>query len=169
MIRPVSLLLTLLLAVCLPATAQEQPRGDRPAPSAAPSADPGPVDLTTLPSTLMMTVEDMIAVENTIADGPLARIARDGEADPDRYRLRTPLYLSAIIYSDRNRWTVWINGHAFRPDGAAGSSYFDILTVSPDSVVLSVPWGEGGTKEVSLAPHQTFVPRIGSVVEGRVG
>jgi len=148
-----------------PAVAQDEAA---PPPSAAAPAPAPAVDLETVPATLMMPLEEMIAVEDAIAAGPLARLeAQDDLEDPTRFRLRTPLYVSAIVWQGPGDWTVWINGRAFRPGDAI--DLFEILDVGPQSVLLAIPWGEGGTREVPLAPHQTFVPRLGGVVEGRWG
>lgn len=166
-------------AVAAPASAQD--RAADPASTVSGPAVSGPavsgddaapaeeaIDLETVPATLMMRLEDMIAVEDAIAAGPLARIDRQEDlADPTRFRLNVPLYVSAIIHSGRDAWTVWINGHPFRPGDSNG--LFDIIDVSPHTVLLAIPWGEGGTREISLAPHQTFVPRMGQVIEGRWG
>jgi len=121
-------------------------------------APPPPV-----PETLMLTLEDMIAVERAIAAGPLARRAR-GDRDAD-YRLRGPLYLSAIVYGGPEDWAVWINGTRYTPQHTPED--YALIEVTRRGIRLRVPWGKDQTRTVRLAPHQTFVPSIGSVIEGR--
>lgn len=146
------------------------------APAAAPAAaqapqvqDAGatapPLDLETLPATLLLGVEEMVNIETAIASGPLARMGSADETDPTRFRLRHNLYVSAILYVGPDDWTVWVNGQAIGPEAPPG--LFEVIEVGPAFVRLAVPWGEGGTRDVLLRTHQTFVPRRGDVLEGR--
>jgi hypothetical protein len=167
---PAAAILVLLagLAGASAAAAEDAAPAETPAAVTAPAEPPPEVDPHTVPATLMMSVEDMIAVERAIAAGPLARLdGRSPEVDPDRFKLHIPLYLSAIVYRRADAWTIWINGRAFTPRQPA--DLFDIVDVGPESVRLAIPWGAGGRRDVLLAPHQTFVPRLGTVVEGHWG
>lgn len=147
-----SAILALLLAAALPAQAQ------------TPAAEE--LDLETLPATLLLSPEEMVAVEAAIAAGPLARIPRDQEdVDPDRFRLRQNLYVSAIVYAGPGKWTVWVNGTPISPGTQPG--LFEVIDVGPTHVQIAVPWGAEGTRDVVLRSHQTFVPRHGHVLEGR--
>ena len=167
---------SLILAGCLiaaPVAAQQAaPSPDAatapPTPTAETTEQKVDIDLDRVPATLMLSLEDMINVEDAISNGPLARL--DGPedlTDPSRFRLRVPLYVSAIVWQGPGDWTVWINDTAFTPNDMI--DLFDILDVGPQTVVLAIPWGEGGTREISMSPHQTFVPRLGGIVEGRWG
>ncbi len=168
---PLGLALALALipsAAPAPAMAQDTAPAVAPPPAALDGEAAAEIDLAAIPATLMMPLDEMIAVEDAISAGPLARLD-DAEdlADPSRFRLRVPLYLSAIVWEGPGDWTIWINDRAFSPDDMI--DLFDILDVGPRTVVLAIPWGEGGTREITMAPHQTFVPRLGGVVEGRWG
>ncbi len=153
------LLTTALALVSLSAFAQD---GDV---QSTPEPAPAEIDLQTLPSTLLLSLEEMVNIEAAIADGPLARTPRDQEDDPARFRLRDNLYVSAIVYAGPQDWTVWINGRPLSPGTPSG--IFEVLEVGPTHVRVAVPWGEGGTRTVMLRSHQTFVPRRGDVLEGR--
>lgn len=156
--------LALAFASALPtaAFAQEQPSQQEAAP--AETAAP-PLDLETLPATLLLSLEEMVNVESAIAAGPLARLTGAEETDPTRFRLRQNLYVSAILYMGPGDWTVWVNGQPVAPDAPA--ELFEVIDVGPGYVRLAVPWGEGGTRDVLMRTHQTFVPRRGDVLEGK--
>ena len=125
------------------------------------------LDLTTLPATLMLSLEDMLRIEHAIAAGPRARRneTTDDGADAARFRLRTPLYLSGVIYDGPRSWTIWINDQAITPQ--TDLTEFQIVAVGPNMVQLAIPWGAEGTRDVRLYPHQTFLPFAATVVEGR--
>lgn len=147
----------LLLAAAAGAAAQEE---------AVPSAEAGPpLDLETLPATLLLSLEEMVNIEAAIAAGPLARATGPEDTDPTRFRLRQNLYVSAILYLGPGDWTVWVNGRAVSPE--APPDLFEVVEVGPSFVRLAVPWGEGGTRDILMRAHQTFVPRRGDVLEGR--
>ncbi|MFA7430100.1 MAG: hypothetical protein WCZ23_08080 [Rhodospirillaceae bacterium] len=147
----------LALGAAFSAAAQDAPPAQQ---------DPQPaLDLATLPATLLLSLEEMVNVEAAIAAGPLARSVRGEDADPDRFRLRQNLYVSAIVYVSPSQWTVWVNGNPVSPDRP--SSVFEVVEVGQTHVRLAVPWGAGGTRDVLLRSHQTFVPRRGDVLEGK--
>lgn len=150
-----------------PAVAQDaapaQPAAPAPAPAAAVPATEPPVDPASLPVTLMFSLKERVAIEAAMREGGLDRSAGEPAA-PLRPFLRTPLYLSGILWSAPGEWTVWLNGRALRP-GDSGLLY-SIAEVDARRVVLAVAWGES-TRLVQLEPNQTFVPFTGQVVEGR--
>lgn len=162
---------TLIVAAVVgtaPARAQQeaQPPAADTAVDAAQGAGAQDLDLSLLPPTLLFSFEEMRMIESAIASGPLARGGSSESADPTRYRFAVNLYLSSIVWSGPESWTVWINGVAYGPDRPPQG--YDILDVGPDAVLLSVPWGEGGAREIRLATRQTFVPQFGGVIEGRL-
>ncbi|SOE00019.1 hypothetical protein [Caenispirillum bisanense] len=150
-----------LLVAAGPAVAQDA--APAPAePAATPATEP-PVDPASLPVTLMFSLKERVAIEAAMREGGLDRSVGEPAA-PLRPFLRTPLYLSGILWSAPGDWTVWLNGRALRP-GDSGLLY-SIAEVDARRVVLAVAWGEN-TRLVQLEPNQTFVPSTGQVVEGR--
>lgn len=154
------------VVLATPAVAQDATPAPAPAaaptPAEAPATEP-PVDPAALPVTLMFSLKERVAIEAAMREGGLDRSAGEPAA-PLRPFLRTPLYLSGILWSAPGEWTVWLNGRALRP-GDSGVLY-SIAEVDARRVVLAVAWGEN-TRLVQLEPNQTFVPSTGQVVEGR--
>lgn len=160
------LLAAALLLAAGPVAAQTEAPPPAEATEATGATEPAPpLDLETLPATLLLSLEEMVNIESAIAAGPLARLSGAEDADPARFRLRQNLYVSAILYMGPGDWTVWINGRAISPEAPA--EVFEVIDVGPGFVRLAVPWGEGGTRDVMMRAHQTFVPRRGDVLEGQ--
>lgn len=152
-----------VVLLAAPAVAQDAAPAQPPAEAAAAPATEPPVDPASLPVTLMFSLKERVAIEAAMREGGLDRSAGEPAA-PLRPFLRTPLYLSGILWSAPGDWTVWLNGRALRP-GDSGLLY-SIAEVDARRVVLAVAWGES-TRLVQLEPNQTFVPSTGQVVEGR--
>lgn len=166
-LAPALMIAGLMIVTVIAAATPGPVRAQDTAPAEAPTAVDVPVlDLEVLPATLLMSLEEMISVETAIASGPLARTPRGADPeDPEYFRLNRNLYLSAILYRGPAEWVVWVNGQAVTPDRP--SDLFEVVAIGPDRVRLAVPWGEGGTRDIDLAAHQTFVPRRGEVFEGK--
>lgn len=117
------------------------------------------------PTSLMLTLKERLSIEAALREGGLLRgkAAAPSQEIP-RPRLRQPLYLSGILYSGPGAWTIWLNGQPMR-HGDEGT-LFSVAEVAERFVILAVDWGET-TRLVRLEPHQTFVPGLDGVVEGR--
>lgn len=93
---------------------------------------------------LMLSPSEKIAVFQA-----RAQAYREAEAHNSRM-----LCLNGIIYTDKNSWTIWINGRSIKP-----GEYVDgirILTVTPDSVTLLWTPQPHQQHQIVLKPNQIF-------------
>jgi hypothetical protein len=93
---------------------------------------------------LMLSPSEKIAVSQA-----RAQAYREAEAHNSRM-----LCLNGIIYTDKNSWTIWINGRSIKP-----GEYVDgirILTVTPDSVTLLWTPQPHQQHQIILRPNQIF-------------
>lgn len=74
-------------------------------------------------------------------------------------------HLSAIVFADEDRWTIWINDRPVRKDRP--SSRFHVEDVRADSVVLSFPGTGDEEKRIRLHPNQTYLLDDDRLMEGR--
>ncbi len=111
-----------------------------------------------VPDTLMFSIDDLNEIQSRIA-GSGSGDQEDGSDIED-----ASLYLSTILFYDKNDWTAWINGIPIGPGETFQS--FTITDIGPSYVELLVPLSAQGMQPVRLAPNQTFVADTGTVVEG---
>lgn len=112
----------------------------------------------TVPDTLMFTIDEFNDIQ-----GHLARTGEDTQkknADIES----ASLYLSTIVYAGPDDWTVWINGVPITPQQEFPA--FKVTEISPRYVDLLVPLSAQGMRPVRLGPNQTFLAKLGVVVEG---
>ncbi len=110
--------------------------------------------------TMMFTIDEFNDVQSRIASGD-----RNGKKDDNAIESAN-LYLSTILDTNRNDWTVWINGVAIGPSQDFQS--FQITSIGPSYVELLVPLSAQGMRPVKLGPNQTFIAKSGAVIEGKV-
>lgn len=130
------------------------------APAESPAPD-GAQALRTVPDTLMFTIDELNEIQSRIGAGAQAG---EGGGRSDAIENAT-LFLSTILYTSPQDWTVWINGAAITPEQEFGS--FEVTQIGPDFVELLVPLSAQGMRPVRLAPNQTFIAKSGIVVEGQ--
>jgi hypothetical protein len=115
-----------------------------------------------VPDTLMFTIDELNEIQTRVAAG--ARNAAGAKRDASDAIENATLYLSTIVYSGPNDWTVWVNGVPIGPRQDFQS--FKVTAIGPSFVELLVPLSAQGMRPVRLEPNQTFVARSGTVVEG---
>lgn len=114
------------------------------------------------PDTLMFSIDELTEIRSRMDVGALSR---GGEAEAADTIEDATLYLSTILYSTPNDWTIWVNGIPIMPNQDFSS--FEVTGIGPDYVELVVPLSAQGMRPVRLSPNQTFVARSGAVIEGR--
>lgn len=114
-----------------------------------------------LPQTLMFTIDELTDIQNRITledeDGPKKR-------GPSNAIENSTLYLSTILYSGPNDWTIWVNGKPITPN--QDFNEFKVTDIGPRFVELLVQLSAQGMRPVRLEPNQTFITKSGAVVEG---
>ena len=111
--------------------------------------------------------DDLAAMSPETYANPLVKNMIGGMATlPKRAIESANLYLSTILDTNRNDWTVWINGVAIGPSQDFQS--FQITSIGPSYVELLVPLSAQGMRPVKLGPNQTFIAKSGAVIEGKV-
>lgn len=124
----------------------------------AAAQDAKPAEGPTVPDTLMFTIDEFNDIQ-----GHLARTGDDTEKKNSDIESAS-LYLSTIVYAGPNDWTVWINGVPITPQQEFPA--FKVTEISPRYVDLLVPLSAQGMRPVRLGPNQTFLAKLGVVVEG---
>jgi len=114
------------------------------------------------PDTLMFSIDELTEIRSRMDVGALSR---GGEGRSEDTIEDATLYLSTILYSTPNDWTIWVNGIPIVPNQDFNS--FEVTGIGPDFVELVVPLSAQGMRPVRLSPNQTFVARSGAVIEGR--
>jgi hypothetical protein len=114
------------------------------------------------PDTLMFSIDELTEIRSRMDVGALSR---GGESQTEDTIENATLYLSTILYSTPNDWTIWVNGIPIVPNQDFNS--FEVTGIGPDYVELVVPLSAQGMRPVRLSPNQTFVARSGAVIEGR--
>ena len=142
-----------------PATAAnaDKPATEKPAAAAAAPQKPPRAAA----ETMMFTIDEFNDIQGRIASGG----SNSGKKDSAAIETAN-LYLSTILYTNRNDWTVWINGVPIGPSQDFQS--FQITSITPSYVELLVPLSAQGMRPVKLGPNQTFIAKSGAVVEGPV-
>ncbi len=130
------------------------------APGAAPAEASTPV-VRRIPDTLMFSIDELNDIQSRMASG-----SQGGDsAGRDSGSIENAtLYLSTILYSGPNDWTIWVNGKPIGPDQDFQS--FEITAIGPRFVELLVPLSAQGMRPVRLEPNQTFIAKTGAIVEG---
>jgi len=150
-----------LLAICLlsqaalaqaptPSQQTSKPEETVPAKPAAP----------TIPQTLMFSIDELNDIQSRAASVQ----TEEGERGNSNAIENTSLYLSTIVYTGPQDWTIWINGKPIGP--RQDFEEFKITDIGPRFVELLVPLSAQGMRPVRLEPNQTFLTRSGTVVEG---
>jgi hypothetical protein len=114
------------------------------------------------PDTLMFSIDELTEIRSRMDVGALSR---GGEGRTEDTIENATLYLSTILYSTPNDWTIWVNGIPIVPNQDFNS--FEVTGIGHDYVELVVPLSAQGMRPVRLSPNQTFVARSGAVIEGR--
>ncbi len=142
-----------------PSFAQQAPA----VPAASSPAAPLSVPKTTVvraPDTIMFTIDELTEIQNRAASG-----AQSGGGERTSNSIEdATLYLSTILYSGPNDWTIWVNGVPISPGQEFQS--FQVSDIKPSYVELTVPLSALGMRPVRLSPNQTFVAKSGAVIEG---
>ncbi len=113
-----------------------------------------------IPDTLMFSVDELTDIQSRISTPTEEAESRDSSAVEN-----ATLYLSTILYSGPNEWTIWVNGKPIGPH--QDFTEFTITDIGPRFVELLVPLSAQGMRPVRLEPNQTFIAKSGAIVEGR--
>lgn len=96
-----------------------------------------------MPRSLFFSGDELAQINAAVAEEPLA-----GGKD-------AALRLGAIMYLAPDRWTVWLQDRAFRPD--TRDERISIVSVTPASVTLTVTSPLTGQRQtVTLHPNQSY-------------
>lgn len=127
---------------------------------AKPAADaPAAAPARRIPDTLMFSIDELNDIQSRLGAAQEAETRARGNSIEG-----ATLYLSTILYSGPNDWTIWVNGKPISP----GQDFqdFEVLDIGPRFVELRVPLSAQGMRPVRLEPNQTFIARSGAIVEG---
>lgn len=147
-----ALILGIALAPSLGWTAEDAPaKAETPA-DAAPARR--------IPDTVMFTTDELTDIQSRIGAAEEEASNRTRSAAIEN----ATLYLSTILYTSPNEWTIWVNGKPISP----GQDFqdFEVIEIGPRFVELRVPLSAQGMRPVRLEPNQTFITKSGAVVEG---
>jgi hypothetical protein len=160
MIRILSIVFAVAGVLTAPVVAQAPatgPQAAKPQSEAAPSATASPA----IPLTLMFSIDEINDIQSRAAS-----VQADGSAERGNNNAieNASLFLSTILYSGPQDWTIWINGKPIGPQ--QDFEEFSVTDIGPRFVELLVPLSAQGMRPVRLEPNQTFLTRSGTVVEG---
>lgn len=136
--------------------------GQQAAPTPPVAAPPTGLGGRAAPDTLMFTIGELTEIRSRMDAGLMSKGGEKGASEAIE---NATLYLSTILYSSPNEWTIWVNGTPIVPNQDFNS--FRVTGIGPDYVELVVPLSAQGMRPVRLSPNQTFIARSGAVVEGK--
>ncbi len=108
-------------------------------------------------ASFMLTPEEQDALQQVLGLKKSEVLSQDSEA-----LKRVNLFLSAIMFFNPDRWTLWINDQTV----SSKNSFPGLLIkdVSADEIIIST---EDSPKHlISLKPNQSYIVHEGRVVEG---
>ncbi len=113
------------------------------------------------PETIMFTIDEI----NELRSRAAASANEGGESARSGGIENATLFLSTILYSGPQEWTIWVNGVPIGP----GQDFqaFRITDIGPNYAELVVPLSAQGMRPVRLSPNQSFISASGSIVEGK--
>jgi|GEM_PF-1209438 len=114
----------------------------------------------TVPDTLMFTIDELNEIQSRIAGGGLTEEVIRTEAIE-----QANLFLSSILYFGPREWTIWVNGLPIGPDEEVDS--FEVVDIDSSHVEMIIPLSATGMRPVRLEPNQTFISQTGLVLEGQ--
>ncbi len=114
----------------------------------------------TVPDTLMFTIDELNEIQSRIAGGGLTEEVIRTEAIE-----QANLFLSSILYFGPREWTIWVNGLPIGPDEDVDS--FEVVDIDSSHVEMIIPLSATGMRPVRLEPNQTFISQTGLVLEGQ--
>ena len=113
-------------------------------------------------TSLLFTPAEMAALTKALSDvGRPQLVPSASAAEPDKPVIPN-IYLSAVAEFSPGQWVVWANGYRIVPGREAPD--FKIVSVHDDQVEIAVD--SDPPARFSLQPHQTWLSRSNSVVEG---
>lgn len=146
-----------VLFVLNPVAAQESSENEGDALS---DAENSVFSVSTVPDTLMFTIDELNEIQSRIAGGSVTEEVIRTEAIEE-----ANLFLSSILYFGPREWTIWVNGLPIGPGEEVDS--FEVVNIDPSHVEMIVPLSATGMRPVRLEPNQTFISQTGLVLEGQ--
>lgn len=114
----------------------------------------------TVPDTLMFTIDELNDIQSRIAGGDVTEEVLKTEAIE-----QANLFLSSILYFGPEAWTIWINGIPIGPNVEVDS--FEVVDIDSSQVEMIIPLSAAGMRPVRLEPNQTFISQTGVILEGQ--
>ena len=130
--------------------------------SAAAALGQSPETLPASRPSLLFTPAEVAALRQAFADAAKPRTQLQAEAPTAAGPALPNIYVSAVAEFGSGQWTVWANGYRIVPGRQPPD--FQVLSVRDDSVEIVFP-GTPPSRFV-LHPHQTWLGRSDSIVEG---
>jgi len=158
MISRAGTILVISLSFAVPAVtlAQTAPTVSQ---DAASGGEETPSTVRRIPDTLMFSIDELTDIQSRITT------PEEGESrGPSTAIENASLYLSTILYTGPNDWTIWVNGKPITP--GQDFAEFKVTGIGPRYVELLIPLSAQGMRPVRLEPNQTFITRSGAIVEG---
>ncbi len=112
-------------------------------------------------TSLLFTPAESAAIGKALSEVGRPQLAAPTSTEPNRPVIPN-IYLSAIAEFGPGHWTVWANGYRIAPGHQPPG--FEIVAVHDDRVDIAV--ASDPPARFSLQPHQTWLSRSNSVVEG---
>lgn len=122
--------------------------------------DGGLFGASTVPDTLMFTIDELNEIQSRIAGGDVTEEVLKTEAIE-----QANLFLSSILYFGPDAWTIWVNGVPIGPDVEVDS--FEVVDINSSQVEMIIPLSAAGMRPVLLEPNQTFISQTGVILEGQ--
>ena len=113
-------------------------------------------------ASLLFTPAEIAALTKALSDVGRPQLVLSGSAAESGKPVIPNVYLSAVAEFSPGHWTVWANGYRIVPGHEAPG--FKIVAVQDDRVEIAVD--SDPPAHFSLQPHQTWLARSNSVVEG---